>query len=149
MTEREKKALQLFASGDNCAQAVFKAYADLAGLTPEQAGLVAVGFGGGIGRLRQNCGAFSAAVMLCGALHGENGADSDQRKEVYRRVQAVHQRFVEKCGTVNCAELLGRQKKAEAPTPEERTPEYYASRPCAKVVLAACEIIEEQLNAGA
>ena len=95
MTVREKKALQLFASGDNCAQSVMKAYGDLAGLTEEQASLVAVGFGGGIGRLRQNCGAFSAAVMLCGALEGPDGSDKDKRTQVYARVQEVHRRFLE------------------------------------------------------
>ena len=145
MTEREKKALQFFQAGDNCAQSVFKAYCDLAGLTQEQAALVAVGFGGGIGRLRQNCGAFSAAIMLCGALHGENGADASQRTEVYARAQATHRRFVEEMGTINCGELLGRT--AEAPTPEARTAAYYASRPCAGIVLKACQLIEEQLAA--
>lgn len=143
MTAREEKALQYFASGDNCAQAVLKAYCDLVGLTQEQAALVAVGFGGGIGRLRQNCGAFSASVMLCGALHGADGADAVNRTQVYARVQEVHRQFVERLGTINCGELLGRT--AEAPTPEERTPAYYATRPCARIILQACHIIEEHL----
>ena len=144
MTVREKKALQLFASGDNCAQSVMKAYGDLAGLTEEQAALVAVGFGGGMGRLRQNCGAFSAAVMLCGALEGPDGADKAKRTQVYARVQEVHRRFLEEMGTTQCGELLGRS--AEAPRPEERTAAYYASRPCARIILQACRIIEEQLQ---
>ena len=46
-------------------------YADIAGLTQEQAARVACGLGGGIGRLRDNCGAFSSAVMLCAALEGQ------------------------------------------------------------------------------
>ena len=144
LTQRETKALRFFASGDNCAQAVLKAYCDVIGLTEEQAALVAVGFGGGIGRLRQNCGAFSAAVMLCGALHGKDGADAANRTQVYARVQEVHRLFVERLGTVCCGELLGRA--AEAPAPEERTPAYYASRPCARVILQACHIIEQQLE---
>ena len=65
MTERTKQALRNFAAGYNCAQSVYMAYADVAGLTQEQAARVSAGFGGGIGRLRDNCGAFSAAVMLC------------------------------------------------------------------------------------
>ena len=122
---------------------MLKAYCDVAGLTQEQAALVAVGFGGGIGRLRQNCGAFSATVMLCGAIHGPDGADAANRTQVYGRVQDVHRLFVERLGTICCGELLGRN--AEAPVPEERTPAYYASRPCARVILQACHIIEEQL----
>ena len=143
MTARETKALQYFAAGDNCAQAVLKAYCEVAGLTMEQAAMVAVGFGGGIGRLRQNCGAFSTAVMLCGAMHGPDGADAANRTQVYARVQQVYRRFQEELGTVCCGELIGR--KAEQPVPEERTPAYYASRPCARVILQACRIIEEQL----
>ena len=145
MTEREKQALRNFAAGYNCAQSMFMAYADLLGLTQEQAARVSAGFGGGIGRLRQNCGAFSAAVMLCGALTPECGKP-ENRPEVYRRVQAIHAAFVERCGTVNCAQLLGRRAGAEAPVPEERTPAYYASRPCARVILQACRIVEEHLQ---
>ena len=62
MTTREEKAVRFFTSGDNCAQSVLKAYCDLVGLTEEQAALVSVAFGGGIGRMRGNCGAFSAAA---------------------------------------------------------------------------------------
>ena len=144
MTDRERKALRNFAAGYNCAQSMFMAYADLLGLTQEQAAKLSAGFGGGIGRLRQNCGAFSAAVMLCGALEGPDGADKAKRTQVYARVQEVHRRFLEEMGTTQCGELLGRS--AEAPRPEERTAAYYASRPCAKIILQACRIIEEQLQ---
>lgn len=146
LTEREEKALQFFTSGDNCAQAVLKAYCDVIGLTEEQAALVAVGFGGGIGRLRQNCGAFSAAVMLCGGLEGEDGADESRRTDVYRRVQLTHQQFVERNGSINCAELLGRLKQQEPPEPEPRTEAYYAGRPCARIIRQACAIVEEHLK---
>lgn len=146
MTQREKQALRNFAAGYNCAQSVFMAYGDLAGLTREQSAQVAAGFGGGMGRLRLECGAFSAAVMLCGILT-EHGDDPSARPDVYTRVQQVHQQFVEKCGSASCAELLDRYPKKEGPTPEERTPAYYASRPCSKVILQACHIIEEQLAA--
>ena len=145
MTIREKEALQNFAAGDNCAQSVFKAYADIAGLTGDQAALVAAGLGGGMGRLRETCGAFTAATMLCGALEGSCGAQREKRSAVYARVQRMHGRFIEKVGSVSCAELLGRPRGPEAPEPEARTAEYYRNRPCARVIRAACEIIEEQL----
>lgn len=146
ITQREKQALRYFAAGYNCAQSVFMAYGDLAGLTREQSAQVSAGLGGGMGRLRLECGAFSAAVMLCGVLT-EGGEQPTARPDVYARVQQVHQQFVEKCGSVSCAELLARHPKKEGPTPEERTPAYYASRPCARVILQACHIIEEQLAA--
>lgn len=145
MTEREKQAVRNFAQGNNCAQSVLMAYADMLGLTQEQAAMVSVGHGGGMGRLRLHCGAFSAAVMLAGALEGPEGAMKAHRPETYARVQEIYRRFVEKNGTVSCAELLGRAGVPEKPTPEERTPAYYAKRPCAKVIRSACQIIDGML----
>ncbi|MGN1370534.1 MAG: C-GCAxxG-C-C family protein [Aristaeellaceae bacterium] len=148
MTEREKQAVRNFAEGNNCAQSVLMAYADVLGLTQEQAAMVSVGHGGGMGRLRLHCGAFSAAVMLAGALEGAEGAKKEHRPKTYARVQAIHRRFVEVNGTVSCAELLGRAGVPENPTPEERTPEYYAKRPCARIIRSACQIIDDMLTEG-
>lgn len=144
---REKRALTLFGEGRCCAQAVLMAYADMVGITEEQAALISAGLGGGLGRLRLTCGAFTAAAMVCGALvDAEHGGDNEQRVAVYTRVQALHDDMVQRVGSVNCGELLGRGR--EVPVPEKRTPEYYASRPCAKVVLAACRAIETVADAG-
>ena len=145
MTTREEKAVRFFTSGDNCAQSVLKAYCDLVGLTEEQAALVSVAFGGGIGRLRGNCGAFSAAIMVCGALDDGDGASAERRADVYARAQRMHAMFIERCGTINCAELLGRLKQQEPPQPEPRTEAYYAGRPCARIIRQACAIVEAHL----
>lgn len=145
MTEHEKQALANFAAGHNCAQSVLMAYADVLGLTAEQAAMVSVGFGGGMGRLRLHCGAFSAAVMLAGALEGPDGAEKSQRPSTYARVREIYRQFVARNGTISCAELLGRAGVPEDPTPEERTPEYYAKRPCARVIRSACQLIDGML----
>ena len=81
-------------------------FADVLGLTEEQAALVAVGFGGGMGRLRKNCGAYSAMVMLCGAFFGPDGAKAELRTEVYAQVRRVQRLFRDAFGTDQCAELL-------------------------------------------
>lgn len=57
MEERIEKAIELFKEGYNCSQSVVAAFADMYGLTPEQALKVSASFGGGIGRMRQTCGA--------------------------------------------------------------------------------------------
>ena len=145
MKNREEIAAANFLSGSNCCQAVLMAYADVLGLTQEQAAMVAVGHGGGMGRLRLHCGAFSAAVMLAGAIEGPDGAKKEHRPQTYARVQEIHRRFIEVNGTVSCAELLGRAGVPEDPTPEERTPEYYRKRPCERVIRSACKIIDELL----
>lgn len=146
MVKREEKAAAYFLSGTNCAQAVLMAYADLLGLTEDQAAMVAVGHGGGMGRLRLHCGAFSAAVMLAGVIEGPDGAKKEHRPQTYARVQEIHRRFVEVNGTISCAELLGRAGVPENPTPEERTPEYYRRRPCERVIRSACNIIDAMLE---
>ena len=146
MGKREEQAAANFLAGCNCAQAVLMAYADVLGLTQEQAALVSVGHGGGMGRLRLHCGAFSAAVMLAGALEGAEGAKKEHRPQTYARVQEIHRRFVERNGTISCAELLGRAKMPENPTPEERTPEYYRRRPCEGIIRSACRIIDAMLE---
>ncbi len=145
MSQREEMAVQNFLDGCNCAQSVAMAYADILGLTREQAAMVSVGFGGGMGRLRSHCGAYSAAVMLCGALEGPDGAEKGHRPLTYARVQEVHRQFIERNGTVSCAQLLGRAGVPENPTPEERTPEYYAKRPCASIIRSACRILDGML----
>ena len=145
MKNREEIAAANFLSGCNCCQAVLMAYADVLGLTQEQAAMVAVGHGGGMGRLRLHCGAFSAAVMMAGAIEGPDGAKKEHRPQTYARVQEIHRRFIEVNGTVSCAELLGRAGVPEAPTPEERTPEYYRKRPCERVIRSACKIIDEMM----
>ena len=145
MTERAKQAVDNFTAGCNCAQSVLLAYADILSLTPEQAAMISVGFGGGMGRLRLHCGAFSAAVMLAGVMEGEDGAKKEHRPETYARVQEIHRQFLERNGTISCAELLGKAGVPEDPTPEERTPEYYAKRPCARIIASACEMIDGML----
>ncbi len=145
MTERTRQALQNFAAGYCCAQSVAMAYADVMGMTAEQAARVSIGFGGGIGRMRETCGAFSAAVMVCGFLEPK-GNTPQGRAPVYARVQEIHREFTARCGTVSCGDLLRRHPRADMPVPQERTPAYYASRPCARVILQACRIVEEQMQ---
>ena len=149
MSKREEQAVQNFLDGCNCAQSVLLAYADVLGLAQEQAAMVSVGFGGGMGRLRLHCGAFSAAVMLAGVLEGPDGSKKEHRPQTYARVQEIHRRFVERNGTISCAELLGRAGVPEDPTPEERTPKYYQKRPCARVIASACRLIDEMLEESA
>lgn len=148
MTERSRCALQNFADGCNCAQSVLVAYADVMNLTREQALRLAAGFGGGMGRLRRDCGAYTAAVMLVCAMEEGASEAPENRARLYTRVQRLYGDFVARLGTVNCAKLLGKPEGAEPPVPDPRTKAYYASRPCANIIRIACEIIDEHLAEG-
>ncbi len=146
MTKRQARGRELFLSGYNCAQSVLMPFSDLLGLTEEQAALVAVGFGGGMGRMRQNCGAYSAMAMLCGALFGTEGAKAENRAAVYAQVQSARRMFCECFGTDQCAELLGIPPEVSEPQPEARTQAYYENRPCLRIVTETCGLVEKMLE---
>ena len=148
MEERIEKAIALFKEGYNCSQAVVTAFADLYGFTPEQALKMSASFGGGIGRMRQTCGAACGLFMLAGLETGcTDGKDREGKEANYKLVQELAEEFRKRNGSIICAELLGLSKSAPTPaTPEARTAEYYKKRPCVKMVEEAARIWCEYLS---
>lgn len=141
------KAVDLFKQGYNCAQATAAAFADEMGLDEQMVLRVMAGFGGGMGGLRETCGAVSAMVFAAGAFAG-NYAPTDKaaKKALYDTVKQMSRAFADKHGTTQCGELLRRASCAAAPDPSERTDEYYAKRPCARFVATAADIIAKTLR---
>lgn len=141
--KHSEKAIELFTSGYNCAQSVICAYADDIGIDRETAKRLSSSFGGGMGKLRQACGAFTGAIMVAGILFGGYDVNDNQKKsEHYALVRRVADEFIKLHGTINCEDLLQGIANAKGKDPAERTPEYYAVRPCARFVGDACEIID-------
>ena len=147
MEERIEKAVALFKEGYNCSQSVVAAFADMYGFTPEQALKVSASFGGGIGRMRQTCGAACGLFMLAGLETGcTEGKDREGKETNYKVVQELAEEFRKRNGSLICAELLGLAKTAPTPpSPEARTNEYYKKRPCVKMVEEAARIWCEYL----
>lgn len=144
---RGEKAADLFSEGYNCAQAVFLAYADKFDIDQETAAKLAASFGGGMGRLREVCGAVSGMFMVAGVLFGyDDPKASEEKKEHYARIQELAAKFKEENGSIICRELLGLGAGADNPTPEIRTAEYYKKRPCKELVAMAADILEEYIN---
>ena len=148
--ERIEKAVELFKEGFNCSQSVVAAFADHYGFTHEQALRMSASFGGGIGRMRETCGAACGLFMLAGLETGAtSGADSNGKAANYALVQELAEEFKRRNGALKCADLLGLSKKEPVvSTPEARTNQYYAKRPCVKMVEEAvriwCEYLEKQ-----
>lgn len=141
-----KKARELFLEGYNCAQSVFGAFCDVTGMDFEQAIKLASSFGGGIGGMRQTCGACTGAFMVLGIVKGYSDAKADtEKKEHYKRIQEFAERFKGKNNTIVCRELLVGLKAANCNTPENRTEEYYKVRPCLRFVEDAAQILEEMI----
>ena len=125
--DRIQKAVELFKSGYNCSQSVVAAFADMYGFTQEQALRMAASFGGGIGRMRETCGAACGLFLVAGLKTGATeAADREGKAANYAVVQELAAEFKKRNGSLICAELLGLKKKEPVSTiPEERTAQYY------------------------
>ncbi len=142
-----EKAGELFRSGYNCAQSVFCAFADELGIDFETALKLSSSFGGGMGRLREVCGAVSSMFMIAGLKYGYITPANDRIKaEHYARIQYLAKEFMDKNKTIICRELLGLDVKYDSPIPLKRTEQYYKSRPCERLVKEAAEIISNYIN---
>lgn len=143
MSKYSDKAVELFMSGKNCSQAVFMAFATDLGLTEKVASAVSVGLGGGVGRMREVCGAISGSAMVVGLKYPELS-----KAEVYEKVQLIADEFKKTNHSIVCKELLGLSKPEKSSVPEERTAEYYKKRPCVKIVEDAAKATEKILFGG-
>ena len=135
---------ELFLQGYNCAQAVTVAFCDVTGLTPEFSARMASSFGGGMGRMREVCGAVSGMLMVAGLLYGyDRPGDDSIKKAHYALVQNLAGQFREEVGSIVCREILKNPPSDPNPTP--RTAEFYKVRPCARMVLLACQILDRYI----
>lgn len=173
MSEYSKKAVQNFKQGYNCAQSVLLAFKDRINLDEETILRLSSSFGGGMGRLREVCGAVSAMFMIAGLLKGYTTPNDDTRKaEHYKLIQTLALEFKKRHNTIICRELLGlesndstadaesghettgfgdkngplnTENEAFSYIPSKRTEEYYKSRPCEVFIQTAAEIATETL----
>ena len=145
--DHRELAAELFLSDCNCAQAVLEAFSDVTGLEKSFAAKLASSFGGGMGRMREVCGAVSGMLMVAGLLYGydDPGENDVNKKAHYQLVQNLAGQFREKIGSIICRELLGLASPEGTPQAEARTPEYYKKRPCPELVALAAQILEEWL----
>ena len=151
MESRREKAIQLFKEGYNCSQAVFAVFCDDYHIPKEMALKLSSSFGGGMGRMREVCGAVSGMFMVAGLETGAtDGRDSEGKKKNYDLVQKLAAKYREKNGSIICRDLLGlsqegTQKVFTDTKPEERTKMYYNKRPCVELVGDAVDILEKEL----
>ena len=140
------KAYEAFFKGYNCSQCVVLAFADMIGLTEEQALKMASGFGGGFGRMREVCGAFSGLTIVLGALYGNT--DPAQKTQTYTEVQALAEQYKQRNGgdSIVCRELLGLAKAEGTPVASPRTAEYYKKRPCPELVRLVADLMAEYIE---
>ena len=120
---------------------------DVTGFDEKTSLTLASSFGGGMGRMREVCGAVSGALMVLGMAKGYTDLeDNSLKKEHYALVQEFARRFKDENGSIICRELLSGVGTSDGVTPESRTDTYYKKRPCAELCRTAAEITEELLK---
>ena len=143
LEERVTKAVELFKNGYNCSQSVVAAFADIYGFTNSQAMLISSGFGAGVAKTRQMCGAVSGTVILCGLERGNDEPGNKERPaECFGMVRGILNDFKEENGSTTCADLLGLNGKIKKPGSDET----YEILPCAKKVECAARLFAERLE---
>ena len=147
MTDRSEEAKNNFLNGMNCAQSVLGAFCDRCGLDRNTAMKLASGFGGGIARQREVCGAISGICMAADLIRGPGeGTDKAAKDEHYAFIRGLCDAFREETGSIICRELIGlAPNQTDPPVSEARTAAYYKKRPCADLVALAAQILSEHL----
>ncbi len=143
---RREQAINNFKSGYSCTQSLVLAFLDLTELSQDTAMRLASSFGGGMGRLREVCGAVSGMFMVTGLLYGyTEPSDLNGKAEHYARIRYLADQFRDRNKFIVCRELLGEKKAPDSFVPEARTEAYYKKRPCAELIGDAAEILEEYI----
>lgn len=137
MSDRKQKAVELFNQGYNCAQAIFTAYGDVVGIDKETGMKLTSGFGGGISRLGETCGAINSAVMIIGLKYGNIDArDVEQKKEATNRIRELIKKFKENHKSIYCRDLLTEDN--------EITYKMHSSK-CSNIVEEICELLNQYI----
>lgn len=124
------------------------AFCDLCNIDQDAMSRLSSSLGGGFSRLREICGAVSGAGIVLGLLYYDTNPDNKKAKaEHYARVQEFVKSFEAINGSYICRNLLeAKIRVATDPTPDERTPEYFKKRPCAKLVDDAVKLLESYIE---
>ncbi len=139
-------AHKLFDKGLNCAQSVLASKSDLTGLSVTDSLKIATGFGAGMAKMQQTCGAVTGAYMAIGAIHGRvNPDDEASRDKTYALIEAFNHRFMVLHGSLNCRELLGVDLKSKEGLEKAEREAYFKTR-CAIFVGDAEKILDEILK---
>jgi C_GCAxxG_C_C family probable redox protein len=141
--KRSEKALQLYSNGFNCAQSVIASFADVLGLSEETAARMSAGFGGGMGRMQETCGAATGAYMVIGFLRGKfKEGDDESNDRTNKLIQEFSKRFTELHGSVNCKALINFDIRNEEGLAEAKEADVF-NKKCSYFVKTSVELLED------
>ncbi|KIR01801.1 hypothetical protein P261_00615 [Lachnospiraceae bacterium TWA4] len=142
---RVDKARELFRQGYNCCQAVVLAYSDLYGIDDDVALKFACSFGGGMGRMKEVCGAVCGMAMIAGLETGNiDPKNVNAKQDNYEMVRYLMNEFKKENGAIMCKDLIGLDGVEEGTRIQDREFGYYAKKPCLEYIADAAKILEKQ-----
>lgn len=145
--DHAQRAKELFKEGYNCSQSVLGAFCDELDIDFKMAVMLSSSFGGGMGRLREVCGAVTGMFMAAGLKYGySDPSDIKAKAEHYKLIQELAGEFKKLNGSIICRELIEEKRNDISPVPEARTVEYYKKRPCAELVAIAADILDKKIK---
>jgi len=144
--KRSDLAEKYFREGYNCPQTMLLAFQDKLTLPIDELLKLSSAFGGGMSRMREDCGAVTGAMMVIGLLYGFNEPEAKRKAELYEMGQEFMRTFEEKEGALLCRDLLGLKELHSSFTPTPRTPDFYEVRPCLRLLRDAAEILSELIE---
>ena len=139
-----EKALELFKSNFNCAQSVFSAYADKFGIDDKQAKLVAAGFGGGIARTQEICGALTGGIMAIGCKYFDEKDPDGSKVKVYEKTRELISKFKEINKYSDCLDLTGVNLSKEDGPLIFKALNIHETK-CTKYIKDVCKLLDEIL----
>ncbi|MBU8893598.1 MAG: C-GCAxxG-C-C family protein [Bacteroidales bacterium] len=143
---KSEKALDYYSKGFNCAQSVIASFADILEVDEETAVRMAAGFGGGMGRLQETCGAVTGAFMVIGYLRGKyKTGDDEANKKTNRLIQEFSKRFTKEYGSINCKALIKFDINSEEGMAEAKEADVF-NKKCTYFVKTAVELLEEAIS---
>ena len=146
MKSLEETAVQAHRSGLNCAQAVVTTYSEKLNFDANLALSLSCGFGGGMGRLQETCGAVTGSFMVLGIYNSKKYTDNKERKDkTYAMVRKFSDKFKLIHHSTDCSTLLNCDLK----TPEGQ--QFYNDHNLDELVCNKCigdsvRIIEELIT---
>jgi|MTBAKSStandDraft_2_1061841.scaffolds.fasta_scaffold03555_15 C_GCAxxG_C_C family probable redox protein len=135
--EKKKEALERFSGPYNCCQSVILPWARTLGWSPERLALLGAGFGGGMGRLQEACGAFTGGVMVLGAHFAHD------KELCYEKVRSLGEAVKERFGSLRCRGIIDIDMSDPDQYLEARRTGLF-DEVCPRVIAFVTEFLEEE-----
>mgnify|MGYP001046508221 CR=1 FL=1 len=143
---RAEKALSYYSKGYNCAQSVVVSFTDILKIDEEVALKMSSGFGGGMGRMQETCGAATGAFMVIGYLLGKyKESDEGAKENTNELIQEFAKKFTERFGSINCLGLIEYDLNTEKGRQQANRQGVFRKK-CTNYVKESVELLEEILK---